>query len=206
MAKTIKEIADEIGVSKQAVYKRYKGKLSAACAPYAYVEYGVVYLDEQGETIIKQDFAKSIGAHTERSVCALEKLNENADPSENVTEKSSQTAAKESAYTEQSNEVYTEHIRSTPYVQEQSEAIIKVLQATIDTLQGQLDIKDRQIERQATTIENLSASLAAAQALHAGTIPQQLTAGEKQDADEDQTVKPENKGRGFLSRFFGSKN
>ena len=34
--KTIRQIADEIGVSKQAVYKRYKGKLYTVCAPYAY--------------------------------------------------------------------------------------------------------------------------------------------------------------------------
>lgn len=30
--KTIKQLADEIGVSKQAVYKRYKGKLNTVCA------------------------------------------------------------------------------------------------------------------------------------------------------------------------------
>ena len=206
MAKTLKEIASEIGVTKQAVYKRYKGKLSAVCAPYAYVEYGVVYLDEQGEAIIKQDFAKTNGAHTERSVCAQGKSNENAAQSENVTEKTSQTAAKKSVHTEQSDGVHTEHIRSTPYVREQSEAIIKILQDTIDTLQGQLDIKDRQIERQATTIENLSASLAAAQALHAGTIQQQLTEGDKQNAAEEQPVQQQKKGKGFLSRLFGSKN
>lgn len=206
MGKTIKEIAAEIGVSKQAVYKRYKGKLSAACAPYAYTEYGVVYLDEQGEAIIKQDFAKSIGALRMCSNGAVEKSEENPAKSEKSTEKNSQTDVMESAHTEQSDGAYTEHIRSDPYEREQSEAIIKILQATIDTLQGQLEIKDRQLERQATTIENLSASLAAAQALHAGTIQQQLTEGEKQDAAEDQTVKPENKGRGFLSRFFRSKN
>lgn len=206
MAKTLKEIADEIGVSKQAVYKRFKGKLSTVCAPYAYTEYGVVYLDEQGESIIKQDFEKTNGAHTECSIGAVKKLEENTAKSEKSTEKNSQTDVMESVHTEQSDRAYTEHIRSASYEQEQSEAIIKVLQATIDTLQGQLEIKDKQIERQASTIENLSASLAAAQALHAGTIQQQLTEGEKQDAVEDQTVKPENKGRGFLSRFFRSKN
>ena len=30
--KTIRQIADEIGVSKQTVYKRYKGKLHTVCA------------------------------------------------------------------------------------------------------------------------------------------------------------------------------
>ena len=56
--------------TKQAVYKRYKGKLHTVCAPYAHTEQGVLYLSEQAETLIKQDFLKadrSNGAHTERS-------------------------------------------------------------------------------------------------------------------------------------------
>ena len=72
--KTIRQIADEIGVSKQAVYKRYKGKLHTVCAPYAHTEQGVLYLSEQAETLIKQDFLKddrSNGAHTERSIGAV---------------------------------------------------------------------------------------------------------------------------------------
>lgn len=202
MAKTLKEIADEIGVSKQAVYKRFKGKLSTVCAPYAYTEYGVVYLDEQGESIIKQDFEKTSGAHTECSIGAAGKSEENTAKSEKLTEKNSQTDVMESAHTEQSDGAHTEHIRSDPYEREQSEAIIKVLQATIDTLQGQLDIKDRQIERQATTIENLSASLAAAQALHAGTIQQQLAEGDEQIND---VIQSEKKEKGFLARLFRSK-
>ena len=65
--KTIRQIADEIGVSKQAVYKRYKGKLYTVCAPYAHTEQGTLYIDEQGENLIKQDFLQdncSNGAHT----------------------------------------------------------------------------------------------------------------------------------------------
>ncbi len=41
--------------------------------------------------------------------------------------------------------------------------MISVLQATIDTLQGQLEVKDRQIEQQAQTITRLTDALAAAQ-------------------------------------------
>ena len=59
MAKTIKQIADEIGVTKQSVYKRFKGKLNTACAPYAHTEDGILYLDETGEQIIKNDFANT---------------------------------------------------------------------------------------------------------------------------------------------------
>lgn len=67
--KTIAEIAKEIGVSKQAVYKRYKGKLYTVVYPYAHTETGTTYIDEQGENIIKSDFSNKIisnGAHTDR--------------------------------------------------------------------------------------------------------------------------------------------
>lgn len=80
--KTIRQIADEIGVSKQAVYKRYKGKLHTVCAPYAHTEQGVLYLSEQAETLIKQDFLKadrSNGAHTERPIGAVSEQLKEAD-------------------------------------------------------------------------------------------------------------------------------
>lgn len=77
------------------------------------------------------------------------------------------------------------------------------LQATIDTLQGQLEVKDRQIEQQAQTITRLTDALAAAQqtaaaaqALHAGTIQQQFLTGEDQKGQE-----PEQK-RGWFSKLF----
>lgn len=167
--KTIRQIADEIGVSKQAVYKRYKGKLYTACAPYAHTVQGVLYLSEQAETLIKQDFLQndcSNGAYTERSIGAVPE-------------------------------------------QSQEAGMVAVLQATIDTLQGQLEVKDRQIEQQAQTITRLTDALAAAQqtaaaaqALHAGTIQQQLL-GEEAGADQ-QGQEPKGKRSWFNKWFRGS--
>ena len=162
--KTIRQIADEIGVSKQAVYKRYKGKLHTVCAPYTHTEQGVLYLSEQAETLIKQDFLKddrSNGAHTD---------------------------------------THTE--RSIGAVPEQSQeaGVVAVLQATIDTLQGQLEVKDRQIEELNARLAEVSAALLAAQHLHAGTIQQQLLTGEA-GADQ-QGQEPEQK-RGWFSKLFG---
>ena len=157
MAKTIKQIADEIGVSKQTVYKRYKGKLYTVCAPYAHTEQGGLYIEEQGETLIKQDFLQkecSIGAVLEQS--------ENA-------------------------------------------GVVAVLQTTIDTLQGQLAIKDKQIEELNARLAEVSSALVAAQqtaqaaqALHAGTIQQQLTSG----ADLSDGSGNEMKKSGWFSRWF----
>jgi len=159
--KTIRQIADEIGVSKQAVYKRYKGKLHTVCAPYAHTEQGVLYLSEQAETIIKQDFLKddrSNGAHTD-------------------------------THTERS-------IGAVPE-QSQEDGVVAVLQATIDTLQGQLEVKDRQIEKLTEALVAAQKTAAAAQALHAGTIQQQLTAGELEPKLEDQSEK-----KGWLWRLI----
>ena len=83
--------------------------------------------------------------------------------------------------------------------------MVSVLQATIDTLQGQLEVKDRQIEQQAQTITRLTDALAAAQqtaaaaqALHAGTIQQQLITGE---AGTDQQ-EPEQKKKLVFKNFW----
>jgi len=69
--KTIKQIADEIGVSKQSVYKRYKGKLYSVCAPYTHTEHGVLYLDNKAENIIKKDFEKSNTLNIKDTECSV---------------------------------------------------------------------------------------------------------------------------------------
>jgi predicted transcriptional regulator len=54
--KTIRQIAEELGVSKQAVYKRYKGKLHKTVSPHARIIGNTTYISQQGESIIKQGF------------------------------------------------------------------------------------------------------------------------------------------------------
>ena len=78
--------------------------------------------------------------------------------------------------------------------------MVCVIQATIDTLQGQLEVKDRQIEKLTEALVAAQQTAAAAQALHAGTIQQQLHTGEA-GADR-QGQEPEQK-RGWFSKLFG---
>lgn len=56
--------------------------------------------------------------------------------------------------------------------------MVAVLQATIDTLQGQLEVKDRQIEKLMEALVIAQKTAAAAQALHVGTLQQRLLTGE----------------------------
>ena len=156
--KTIRQIADEIGVSKTAVSKQIanlglRSGLRKNGNQFA--------IDEHQEALIKRAFS-------------------------------------EKSQTEIENQTQTEN--------REVGDLVCVLQATIDTLQGQLEVKDRQIEQQAQTITRLTDALAAAQqtaaaaqALHAGTIQQQLLTGEAGADQQDQA--PEQK-RGWFSKLF----
>jgi uncharacterized protein YqgV (UPF0045/DUF77 family) len=58
VSKTIKQIADELGVSKQAVHqKRRKEPLSTSLQPFTTTVDGVIYISVDGENLIKQAFS-----------------------------------------------------------------------------------------------------------------------------------------------------
>lgn len=150
--KTIRQIADEIGVSKTAVNKQIanlglRSGLRKNGNQFA--------IDEHQEALIKEAFSEK---------------------SQNEIENQTQT---------ENHEVSD---------------LVCVLQATIDTLQGQLEVKDRQIEKLTEALVAAQQTAAAAQALHAGTIQQQLLTGEA-GADQ-QGQEPEQK-RGWFSKLFG---
>lgn len=164
--KTIRQIADEIGVSKTAVNKQIanlglRSGLRKNGNQFA--------IDEHQEALIKQAFS-------EKSQTEIENQSQTKTQTEN-------------------HEVGD---------------LVCVLQATIDTLQGQLEVKDRQIEQQAQTITRLTDALAAAQqtavaaqALHAGTIQQQLVAGEGEELQQKRETVPR---RSWWKRLFEGKD
>ena len=164
--KTIRQIADEIGVSKTAVNKQIanlglRSGLRKNGNQFA--------IDEHQEALIKQAFS-------EKSQTEIENQSQTKTQTEN-------------------HEVGD---------------LVCVLQATIDTLQGQLEVKDRQIEQQAQTITRLTDALAAAQqtavaaqALHAGTIQQQLVAGAGEELQQERETVPR---RSWWKRLFEGKD
>ena len=164
--KTIRQIADEIGVSKTAVNKQIanlglRSGLRKNGNQFA--------IDEHQEALIKQAFS-------EKSQTEIENQSQTKTQTEN-------------------HEVGD---------------LVCVLQATIDTLQGQLEVKDRQIEQQAQTITRLTDALAAAQqtavaaqALHAGTSQQQLVAGEGEELQQERETVPR---RSWWKRLFEGKD
>ena len=175
MAKTIKEIADELGVSKTAVSKQIANLgLRSSLRKYG----NQFAIENQQEKLIKMAFRKN----KQREI-AGENL---------VSDEQSQTTNANQSQTE-NHEVCD---------------LVCVLQTTVDTLQEQLSVKDQQIrELNARLAECSTALLAAqetaraAQALHAGTIQQQLSDGEDYAASvPDEQAAPNN--RRWFSRFF----
>ena len=176
MAKTIKEIADELGVSKTAVSKQIanlglRSSLRKNGNQFA--------IENQQEKLIKMAFQKKRQQEivTENSVSDEQSQTTNANQSQIAN-----------------HEVCD---------------LVGVLQTTVDTLQAQLAVKDEQIrELNARLAECSTALLAAqetaraAQALHAGTIQQQLSDGEDRAADSGPEEQAAPNKRRWFNRFF----
>ena len=175
--KTIRQIADEIGVSKQAVFKKIEREpLSTSLQGLTTTVDGRLMVEVDGEKLIKQAFSEITPSTTDNQLTgAVDGLVD--APSTKNAEKTAEV-----------------------------DGVISVLQATIDTLQGQLEVKDRQIEQQAQTITRLTDALAAAQqtaaaaqALHAGTIQQQFL---NSDDNMDQPGKGVQSKQNWFDRIF----
>ena len=205
--KTIKQIADELRVSKQAVWQRVKrsAELSAMLADHSETVNGTVYVDDVLEQRIKEQYPErptvdetpiNIGETVDETGVNVDKTTVNK--AQNVDETSSEI------------DVNT---------------LIVTLQNTVDTLQQQLTVKDKQIDELTVMLKasqeqqaTLVSALTAAQALHAGTIQERLTersGGSEEgamatenvsDLDEGEPARePQQERRGFFARIFGRK-
>ena len=142
--KTIRQIADEIGVSKQAVFKKIKREpLSTSLQGLTTTVDGRLMVEVDGEKLIKQAFSEITSSTTDNQLTGA------------------------------------------------VDGLVDGASTKNETLQGQLEVKDRQIEQQVQTITRLTDALAAAQqtaaaaqALHAGTIKQQLSDGSGTEQEE----------------------
>jgi predicted ArsR family transcriptional regulator len=164
--KTIKQIADELGVSKTAIRKQITNLGLQSGLQKNGNQFAI---DEKQETLILKAFQKK-----------------------------TQTINANSAQTE------TQTVSS----------LVCVFQKELDAKNRQLEVKDEQLTVKDRQIEELNARLAettnalvtaqqtaqAAQALHAGTIRQQIESGGVDPSDLEETPL---KKQGFFARVFG---
>jgi hypothetical protein len=149
--KTIRQIADEIGVSKQAVQKRIaREPLKTCIQEHTFIKDGIKYIVEDGYNHILQAFEKSMYTRVHRDV----------DIDASIDEKSA---------------VYSEMVDILKQQVEDLKADKVALQGKNDELHAEL-AAERQYSRE--QIATLTAALVSEQALHAGTIQKQLGGGQ----------------------------
>jgi len=152
--KTIKQIAYEIGVSKQAIYKRINREpLSTKLSTELSTVDGRLTVSVDGEKLIKQAFLQI-------------PVNQSCQPVENVSTKNEEIV----------ENVSTKVDNLTTAVDSE---IMDILKKNINILQQQLEIKDKQIEELSSALILAQQTAAAAQALHAGTMNHLAISDEK---------------------------
>jgi hypothetical protein len=148
VGKTIRQIADELGVSKQAVHqKRKSSELSTALRQFTSTVDGVVYISLDGETLLKSAFHSGISING----------NSHVDVNEPSTIDGSFTVVDTLVYAlkEQLSIKDEQLAAGNRHIDELTARLADVTSALVSTQE----------------------SLTAAQALHAGTIQAQLTDG-----------------------------
>lgn len=181
--KTIKQIADELGVSKQAIRKEIARQGLQVTGNQNQVTGNLVMIEEEAETRIKQAFSKR----------------RNRKPKYEVTGNQKQVTGNQLPPNDQRTEVTME---------------------MLEVVREQLRVQDRQLREQADQIRQLNERLAettaalvsaqqtiqavqqtaqAAQALHAGTIQQQLAGQAAPEPVTDQEPPT------FWQRIFGKR-
>ena len=135
MGKTIREIADELGVSKTAVRQKLK---TLGLSENLETIGNKILLDEQQELLVKSAFLKN------------QVKTENQNPVSKKTE---------------------------------SVQMVSIPKSTLESIQEQLEVKDKQIEQLTAALEHTTASLQASQALHAGTM-QRISDGQAPNKNE----------------------
>ena len=150
---TIKEIAADLGVSKQAVWQRVKrnAELSALLAAHSEKINGTINVDSVLAQAIRNQYP-------DRNFAAKTAVNVD-ETTVNVDGTVDETTVNVDVNT-----------------------LIVTLQNTVDSLKSQLTVKDKQIDELTAMLkasqeqqEALTSALTAAQMLHAGTMQKQLT-------------------------------
>ena len=159
---TLRKIAEEIGISKQALQKRIsRPPLKEDIKPFVNIENGIKFINDEGLKLIKRAY-KCIDEGMDASIDNIDmSIDTSIDNAKTSTDKSIDTSI------------------DVVYI-----------------LNEQLKVKDLQIEelnarlKEATTaLENTTASLHAAQALHAGTMKTSL-------------LETNDQPKGFLKKLF----
>lgn len=181
MSKTIKQIADELGVSKQAVWQRIKRneELRQALEAHSENRSGTVFVDEDGEKVIRAAYSDYLqGVNVDETTANVDETNDSVDV--NVD-----------------GGTLIDALQST----------INTLQEQLSTKDKQIDELTSMLKTSQEQAAALTTALTAAQALHAATVQERLEerAGEMPGATTESDGESSQR-EGFFKRVFGRKD
>ena len=230
--KTIRQIADEIGVTRQAIYKKFK--LHSAIAnnikAYSFTVDRVKYYTTEGEKIIKSLFTNNYDVPQETAYVSTEQFTPDNLTTAKVDRLTHQltdeltglqddktrikSVFSDSSTQQTTADVSTEQLTSvnltTDQVDRLTHQLTVLFSAQLTTKDKQLEEKDRQLAEKDKQIallmeqtNNLTQALQAAQALAAADKQQLLLKAGKQNEQLENTQKQETAKKSFFSRIFG---
>ena len=229
--KTIRQIADEIGVTRQAIYKKFK--LHSAIAnnikAYSFTVDRVKYYTAEGEKIIKSLFTNNYDVPQETADVSTEQFTSDNLTTAQVDRLTHQltdeltglqddktrikSVFSDSSTQQTTADVSTEQLTSvnltTAKVDRLTHQLTVLFSAQLTTKDKQLEEKDRQLAEKDKQIallmeqtNNLTQALQAAQALAAADKQQLLLQAGKQNEQLENTQKQETAKKSFFSRIF----
>ena len=229
--KTIRQIADEIGVTRQAIYKKFKlhSTIANNIKAYSFTVDRVKYYTAEGEKIIKSLFTNNYDVPQETVDVSTEQFtsdNLTTDQVDRLTHQLTdeltglqddktqiKSVFSDSSTQQTTADVSTEQLTSvnltTAKVDRLTHQLTVLFSAQLTTKDKQLEEKDRQLAEKDKQIallmeqtNNLTQALQAAQALAAADKRQLLLQAGKQNEQLENTQKQETAKKSFFSRIF----
>lgn len=196
MEMTIKQLASELGVSKPTVRSviaelGFQGKLRKVGNRYM--------LSDMQISEIKSKMSNKSENEVHSELEKTEKSKNEIQPKSEKTEKSESEVQLKSEKTE--NNIFIEQLLNKQLAVKDEQ--ITMFQAQLAVKDRQINLLQEQISQLTAAMENLTASLNAEQALHAGTIQKQLA--EHSVMDQPSDVEQPKQKQGLFSRLFGRK-
>ena len=195
MEMTIKQLADELGVSKTTISKAvlvlgFNGKLHKVGNRYM--------LSEMQISQIKSKISQFSQTDEEKKTQTSPTLQ---------TDEEKKLQISPTLQTDEEEKMQISLLKQQNAILQQQLSVLSkqlsVKDEQIKLLQEQLIAKDEQIGQITSAMESMATALAAEQALHAGTIQKQLTEHSLMDqpSDEEQSKRKQ----GIFSKLFGKK-
>ena len=193
MEMTIKQLASELGVSKPTVRSviaelGFQGKLRKVGNRYMLSDMQIseikLKMSNRSESEVQPKSEK-----TEKSESEVQLKSEKTEKSESEVQPKTE------------NNIFMEQLLILNKQLAVKDGQITMLQDQLAVKDRQINLLQEQISQLTAAMENLTASLNAEQALHAGTIQKQLT--EHSVMDQPSDVDQSKQRQGFFSRLFG---